>query len=50
MSLTAMKDHTHPGEPLEKMQVLKISRLSVTSVSEEEWDFINAQVDSGGSS
>lgn len=29
-----------PGEPLENLQTLKQSRLSVTSVSPKEWNFI----------
>ncbi|KAI9847449.1 MAG: hypothetical protein M1838_000868 [Thelocarpon superellum] len=44
VSLTEMKQLAGPGQPLEKMQVVKISRLSVTEVTEEEWAFIMGHV------
>lgn len=40
VSLNELKDHSQPGKPLEKLAVLKQSRLSVTPVSEKEWKFI----------
>jgi predicted RNA-binding protein with PUA-like domain len=40
ITLKELKAHMGPGKPLENMQTLKQSRLSVTSVSAKEWNFI----------
>lgn len=40
VSLNDLKPHAQSGKPLENLQVLKQSRLSVTPVSEKEWKFI----------
>ncbi|KAL5359121.1 PUA-like domain-containing protein [Aspergillus floccosus] len=40
VSLNELKAHSQPGQPLENMQVLKQSRLSVSRVSKKEWRFI----------
>lgn len=40
VTLKELKAHMGPGEPLENLQTLKQSRLSVTSVSPKEWNFI----------
>lgn len=38
--LDELKAHANPGGPLEKLQVVKQSRLSVTAVSRKQWKFI----------
>ncbi|KAF7562458.1 hypothetical protein G7046_g1685 [Stylonectria norvegica] len=38
ISLKEIRELGKPGEPLEKMQMLKQSRLSVSRVSKEEWE------------
>jgi predicted RNA-binding protein with PUA-like domain len=40
ITLKELKAHMGPGKPLEHLQTLKQSRLSVTSVSPKEWNFI----------
>ncbi|KAJ9300710.1 hypothetical protein DTO271G3_1874 [Paecilomyces variotii] len=40
VSLNELKDHGKPGGPLENLQMLKQSRLSVSAVTAEEWRFI----------
>ncbi|KAE8152598.1 DUF55-domain-containing protein [Aspergillus avenaceus] len=40
VSLNDLKSHAKSGDVLENLQVLKQSRLSVSRVSKEEWDFI----------
>ncbi|EAU34408.1 hypothetical protein ATEG_05339 [Aspergillus terreus NIH2624] len=40
VSLNDLKAHSQPGQPLENLQVLKQSRLSVSRVSKKEWKFI----------
>ena len=40
LSLKELKAHMGPGKPLENMQTLKQSRLSVSSVAAKEWNFI----------
>lgn len=40
ITLHELKSHATPGGPLENMQTLKQSRLSVTAVSPKEWEFI----------
>ncbi|KAE8352624.1 PUA-like domain-containing protein [Aspergillus coremiiformis] len=40
VSLNDLKAHAKSGEPLENLQVLKQSRLSVCRVTRKEWDFI----------
>lgn len=40
--LTDLKSFAKPGGPLENMQMLRQSRLSVSAVTAEEWKFIMA--------
>ena len=40
ISLKTLQEHKAAGGALASMQVLKMSRLSVSSVTEEEWIFI----------
>ncbi|KAB8239648.1 hypothetical protein ETB97_001059 [Aspergillus alliaceus] len=40
VSLNDLKAHAKSGGPLENLQVLKQSRLSVSRVTKKEWDFI----------
>ncbi|KAE8344187.1 hypothetical protein BDV24DRAFT_127561 [Aspergillus arachidicola] len=40
VSLNDLKAHAKAGDPLENLQVLKQSRLSVSRVTKKEWDFI----------
>lgn len=40
VSLNDLKAHSQPGQPLENLQVLKQSRLSVSRVNKKEWKFI----------
>ncbi|KAF3763167.1 DUF55-domain-containing protein, partial [Cryphonectria parasitica EP155] len=42
IKLKEMRELGKPGGPLENMQMLKQSRLSVSRVSEEEWNFLVA--------
>lgn len=35
-----MRTHAGAGGPLAEMQMMKQSRLSVSKVSEEEWEFL----------
>ena len=42
VTLKELQEHSKkPGSPLENLQTLKQSRLSVSKVSMEEWTFIN---------
>jgi predicted RNA-binding protein with PUA-like domain len=41
LGLKELKELCAPGKPLENMQMLKQTRLSVSKVSADEWDFIN---------
>ena len=42
VTLKELQQHSKkPGSPLENLQTLKQSRLSVSKVSSEEWTFIN---------
>ena len=41
IGLKELKELCAPGKPLENMQMLKQSRLSVSKVSAEEWRYIN---------
>jgi predicted RNA-binding protein with PUA-like domain len=36
------------GNPLESMQMLKLTRLSVSKVSAEEWDFLTGVMEKNG--
>lgn len=45
ITLKEMQSHGGTGNPLQNMQLLKQSRLSVSKVSKEEWDFIMSLVD-----
>ncbi|KAI9682107.1 MAG: hypothetical protein M1817_000161 [Caeruleum heppii] len=45
LSLTQLKDFGKDGGALKDMQILRISRLSVSRVSGEEWEFIMEHVD-----
>jgi len=41
ISLKEMKDwQKEEGHPLKEMQMLKLSRMSVSKVSEDEWEFL----------
>lgn len=40
VTLDELKSHAKPGGPLEKLQVVRQSRLSVTAVSRKQWKFI----------
>jgi predicted RNA-binding protein with PUA-like domain len=40
LGLKELRELGKPGQPLENMQLLKQSRLSVSKVSAEEWDFL----------
>ena len=40
VTLKELKAHMGPGKPLENLQTLKQSRLSVSSVTGKEWNFI----------
>lgn len=50
ISLTDLKGHSAPGGPLENLQVLKQSRLSVSPVSAKEWNFIHKLVEEASGS
>jgi predicted RNA-binding protein with PUA-like domain len=39
---------TTKGHPLENMEMLKLARLSVSKVSEEEWKFLVAEMEKNG--
>lgn len=40
VTLKEMRTHAGAGGPLAEMQMMKQSRLSVSKVSEEEWEFL----------
>jgi predicted RNA-binding protein with PUA-like domain len=40
ITLKELRDFSSKGGALEKMQMLKQSRLSVSGVAKEEWDFL----------
>jgi predicted RNA-binding protein with PUA-like domain len=40
VTLADLKSHAQPGQPLENLQTLKQSRLSVSSVTPAQWRFI----------
>ena len=40
VTLNDLKTHAQPGKPLENLQTLKQSRLSVSSVTPAQWRFI----------
>lgn len=40
LTLKEMRAMAGPGRPLEKMQMMKQSRLSVSRVSAEEWEHL----------
>lgn len=40
IKLKEMREMAVPGKPLENMQMMKQSRLSVSRVSEAEWNFL----------
>ncbi|KAJ6055350.1 hypothetical protein N7499_006386 [Penicillium canescens] len=40
VTLADLKSHAQPGKPLENMQMLKQSRLSVSSVTPAQWQYI----------
>ncbi|MCJ1306376.1 hypothetical protein MMC25_000018 [Agyrium rufum] len=40
VKLKDLQQYKGPGQPLENLQTLKQSRLSVSKVTQEEWDFI----------
>lgn len=45
ITLSELRKFGKPGGALEDMQLLKMSRLSVSKVSKAEWDFITGLVD-----
>ncbi|KAL1883549.1 hypothetical protein Plec18167_002553 [Paecilomyces lecythidis] len=45
VSLNELKERGKPGGPLESLQMLKQSRLSVSAVTAEEWKFIMGLVE-----
>ena len=45
VSLKELQKYSKDGGVLEKMQVLRQSRLSVSKVSKKEWEFILSLVD-----
>jgi predicted RNA-binding protein with PUA-like domain len=45
IGLKELKALCAPGKPLENMQMLKQSRLSVSKVSADEWRYINELAD-----
>lgn len=40
IGLKELREMGGPGKPLENMQMLKQSRLSVSKVSESEWEYL----------
>lgn len=40
IGLKELREMGGPGQPLENMQMLKQSRLSVSKVSEPEWEYL----------
>lgn len=42
VSLKQLQQHKAPGGKLDKMQLHKLSRLSVSKVEQDEWDFITS--------
>lgn len=50
ISLNDLKGHSAPGGPLENLQVLKQSRLSVSPVTAKEWNFIHKLVEEASGS
>lgn len=40
IGLKELREMGGPGKPLESMQMLKQSRLSVSQVSESEWEYL----------
>ncbi|KAJ0421639.1 PUA-like domain-containing protein [Aspergillus carlsbadensis] len=44
ITLNELKSHANAKGPLENLQMIKQGRLSVSSVTAEEWDFINSLV------
>lgn len=40
ISLKELQKFYQPGEKLANMQVLRMSRLSVSKVSKQEWEFV----------
>jgi len=47
ISLKELQQHRDLGGALEKMQLFKQSRLSVSEVSSTEWDFITEKLVEG---
>jgi len=39
---------TTKGHPLENMQMLKLARLSVSKITQEEWDFLVREMEKNG--
>ncbi|KAL4885553.1 PUA-like domain-containing protein [Aspergillus karnatakaensis] len=50
VTLNTLKSHASPKAPLENLQMLKQGRLSVSSVTPSEWEFIMGLVKEGESS
>ena len=49
IGLKELREMGKPGQPLENMQLLKQSRLSVSSVSTAEWEYLmSVASDRGG--
>jgi len=45
LTLETLKSHALPGQPLENLQTLRQSRVSVSRVTPQEWDFIMNLID-----
>ncbi|QGA20289.1 hypothetical protein EYB26_007991 [Talaromyces marneffei] len=45
LTLETLKSYGFPGQPLENMQTLRQSRVSVSRVSPQEWNFIMGLID-----
>jgi predicted RNA-binding protein with PUA-like domain len=45
VTLEELRAHSGPGGALEALQLLKFNRLSVSHVSQAEWDFILSLAD-----
>lgn len=48
ITLKEMRAHAGPGGPLEGMQMMKQSRLSVSRVAGAEWEFLMGLADAKG--
>lgn len=44
VGLAELKTYCAPGQPLADMQLLRNGRISVSKVSQQEWDFITTEL------